>query len=93
MITFYPRDLAMWREDFDFNPPITLVTHQKTNYRVFRDQDEFFDFLKHHGVRLDDPKFPLIIEDDPSISKIRNIPGLRSVVQWSLIGWIKNDFR
>jgi hypothetical protein len=93
MITFYPRDIGMWRKEFDFNPPITLIPNQKTDHRVFPSQSEFFDFLREHGVRLDDPAFPLKIEDSPTVSRLRNIPGLQSVVQWSLLGWIKNDFR
>ena len=93
MITFYPRDIGLWRKEFDFNSVITLLPGAKTNRKVFRDQEEFFDFLKEHGVRLDDPEFPLKIEDAPTVSKLREIPGLQSVVQWSLLGWIKNDFR
>ena len=93
MITFYPRDIGMWRKEFDFNPPITLLPNQKTDHKTFHNQTEFFDFLKERGVRLDDPDFPLKIEDAPTVSELRKIPGLQSVVQWSLLGWIKNDFR
>lgn len=93
MITFYPRDIGMWRKEFDFNQVITLLPGAKTNYKVFSNQEEFFDFLKGYGVHLDDPEFPLKIEDAPTISEFREIPGLQSVVQWSLLGWIKNDFR
>ena len=93
MITFYPRDIGMWRKEFDFNPPITLLPNQKTDHKSFYDQSEFFEFLKAQGVRLDDPEFPLKIEDAPTVSELRKIQGLQSVVQWSLLGWIKNDFR
>ena len=93
MITFYPRQLALWRDEFDFNPSITLLPNQKTDHKTFRNREEFFSFLKDFGVRLDDPKFPLKIEDAPNISEIRKIAGLQSVIQWSLLGWIKDDFR
>ena len=92
MITFYPRDIGMWRKEFDFSQTITLLPGAKTNHKVFKSQEEFFDFLKGYGVRLDDAKFPLTITDAPTISELRNIPGLQSVVQWSILGWIKNDF-
>lgn len=93
MITFYPRDIGMWRKDFDFNPPITLTPKEKTDHKVFYNRDELFEFLKGYGVRLDDPEFPLKIEDALTVSKLRNIPGLQSVVQWSLLGWIKDDYK
>lgn len=93
MIIFYPCDIGMWRKEFDFNPPITLLPNQKTDHKVFHDQAEFFKFLKERGVRLDDPDFPLKIEDAPTVSELRKIPGLQSVIQWSLLGWVKNDFR
>ncbi len=93
MITFYPRQLALWGDEFDFNPTITLLPKAKTDHKVFRDLDEFFDFLKIHKVRFDDPENPLKITDDTNISDIRKIPGLKSVVQWSLLGWIKDDYR
>ena len=92
MITFYPRNIGIWRKEFEFNPGITLLPCAKTNYKVFRNQEEFFDFLKGYRVRLDDPEFPLKIEDDPTISELREISGLQSVVQWSLLGWIKDDY-
>ena len=93
MITFYPRDIGMWRKEFDFSQTITLIPKVKTNHKVFRNLDEFFEFLKQFGVKLDDAEFPLAIKDDHTVSKLRNIPGLQSVVQWSLLGWIKNDYR
>jgi len=83
----------MWRRDFDFHPDITLTPKSKHNHKVFYDRDEFFEFLKSHGVRLDDASNPLMIEDDANASYIRKIPGLQSVVQWSLIGWIKDDYK
>lgn len=93
MITFYPRQLALWGDEFDFNPSITLTPKTKTDHKVFYDQGEFFEFLKRHGVRFDDASNPLKIEDAPNISNIRKIPGLQSVVQWSLLGWIKDDYK
>lgn len=93
MITFYPRQLNMWNKDFDFTQVITLLPGAKRDHKTFYNQEEFFEFLKSYGVRLDDPEFPLRIEDAPTISELRKIPGLQSVVQCSLLGWIKNDFR
>jgi len=90
MITFYPRDIGRWRQYFDFG--ITLVHNpDKPRFRQFSDRNDLIQFLKHHGVRLDDPRHPL------TITKYRGShPTLGSdaydVVQWTLLGWIKDDY-
>lgn len=90
MITFYPRDIGMWRNDFDFNPDITLTPKEKTNYKTFCDMEELIDFLKERGVKLTDPNYPLI-------TRLHNGTGLHptlgsgvsDVVQWTILGWVK----
>jgi hypothetical protein len=94
MITFYPRDAERWLGEFDFNPVITLLPGAKRNFKTFRNQEDFFDFLKRYNVQFDNPEFPLRIEDEhPWVCEVRGIPGLQIVIQWTVLGWIKNDFR
>lgn len=91
MITFYPRDIGMWRKDFCFNNDITLTPKEKTDHKVFYDRDELIGFLKEHGVRLDDPQHPLEITGPHNNERLG--PNTYNVIQWSLVGWIKDDYR
>lgn len=91
MIVFYPRNIGMWREDFDFHPATTLLPTAKTDHRVFYDRDELIGFLKDHGVRLDDPEYPLKITG-PHINE-RLGPDTYRVVQWTLVGWVKDLYK
>jgi hypothetical protein len=95
MITFYPRDIGMWREHFNFNPSITATLHEKTDHKCFPNREEFIQFLKEHGVRLDDPQHPLKIEsaDTGVYSKGHDDQGeLLIIVQWSVLGWIRDNY-
>lgn len=95
MITFYPRDMARWRKEFDFTPDITLIPKEKTDYKVFYNRDELIGFLKEHGVRLDDPQHPLKIESvsDEVYTKGHSHQGeLFVVVQWTVLGWIRDNY-
>ena len=89
-ITFYPRDIGIWRQDFDFNPDITLTPKQKTNYRLFHNRDELIGFCKDHGVRLDDLANPFEI-----VGPIHHhVFGhdTYEVKQWTLLGWVKDSY-
>jgi hypothetical protein len=89
MITFYPRDIGLWRGIFDFNN-ITLSMAAKTCQR-FHDRDDLIGFLKQHGVRLDDAANPLLIS--PHLGEHPTLGvGVFDVIQWTLIGWIKDDY-
>lgn len=98
MITFYPRDIGMWRKTFDFNPSIILTPKLVPSAHegmAFYSRDELIEFLKQHGVRLDDPKFPLLIEqaNENIYQKGHARRGeLFIVVQWTVIGWIRDDY-
>lgn len=85
MIEFYPRDIELWRGVFDFG--ITLLYNpDKPKMKQFYNRNELIEFLKEHGVRLDDPKHPL------EFLGPREHPVLGSaydVVQWTLLGWTK----
>lgn len=87
-VVFYPRELAMWRGDFCHHPDITLVPKDKTDHKLFASRSEFIEFLKGYGVRLDDAANPLTITavggPHPTLGY-----GVSSVVQWSLLGWLK----
>lgn len=97
MIVFYPRCIGVWTGVFDFNPPITLTPREKDDHKVFRNRAELIEFLKEHGVRLDDPEFPLRFNASPPNSRF--VKGNASqgehftVVQWSVLGWIRDDYK
>lgn len=80
MITFYPRDVGMWRVLFDF-------TASDKPSMAFDSKSSFTNWLQANThVRLDDATFPLEfgeLEDHPGWSKQR-----RPVRQCLLIGWI-----
>ena len=91
MITFYPRDIGMWRDDFDFTPSITLTPKQKTDHKVFNTRQELIEFCKEHGVRLDNAEHPLKIVGPENHHSFG--PNTYTVMQWTVIGWLKEDYR
>lgn len=98
MITFYPRDIGRWRETFDFHPDITLTPKEKTNCKAFRNREELIEFLKEHKIRLDDPENPLkferwIPQDDPYGKGSESQGELFSVIQWTVQGWIRDNYK
>lgn len=86
MLTFYPRDIGLWRETFDFNLPITLTPKDRYPLKQFYNREEFIEFLKEHRIRLDDPYNPLTFKDRELHSTFGYVS---AVIQWSLIGWVK----
>ena len=92
MITFYPRDIGRWRDVFDFHPPIPLVPSTRSDRKEFRNRNELIEFLKQHGAILTDAENPLTITrhngDHPTIKG-----EVHDVIQWTLLGWIKEDYR
>lgn len=91
MITFYPEQLAIWNDEFDFHPSITLVPKEKTNYKVFYDRDELIGFCKAHGVILTNPDSPFEITG-PEIHPEWGI-GTYKVTQGILLGYLKDNYR
>lgn len=89
MIIFYPKELDMWGEEFDFHPTITLVPKAKTNHRAFHGPGELFDFLKDRGVVFTDLGHPFTTTDidHPTLG------WCREVRQGFVLGWIVDDFR
>jgi hypothetical protein len=88
----------MWEDHFDFHPPITLTPKEKTDHQSFRDRAELIAFLREHGVRLDDPQNPLRFErllhqDDTNGKGNAGHGELFSVVQWSVLGWFRDDYK
>lgn len=89
MITFYPRDIGLWRKDFDFsqrNGSFTLECKKQTDHKIFYDRAELIEFLKEHGVRLDDPNFPLEFTGPREHSELGYV---YTVMQFHVMGWIK----
>jgi hypothetical protein len=83
MIKFYPRNVGMWRSTFDFSNQIILTPTPLPTHGVFHTKDEFFEFLKDHGVRLDDPKYPLTFNDKNDGTR------RQTVIQWTKIGEVE----
>lgn len=80
-VRFYPRDIGMWRKVFDFDSAEQYV------YADFENLAELIDFLKQHGIKIDDPKYPLVFGVETTINDdSREIT--HCVVQWSCVGWI-----
>ena len=92
MIIFYPRDIGRWRNDFDFScrtGAITLECKSKTDNKRFHNRNEFIDYLKEQGVRLDDIEYPLEITGPNEHHYFGS--NIYTVKQWTLIGWIRDD--
>lgn len=79
MIEFYPRDIGLWRDDFDFrgsqHPAIKLDSEQ-----------DLIDFIKNH--------FPMSLEDE-ALYPVRfleeenhNFGTTHIVHRWTLLGWV-----
>lgn len=88
----------MWRKVFDFDraptltPTITPNAHEGMH---FYSRDELISFLKQHRVRLDDPEHPLLIEQVSDTLYQKGHAGqgeLFIVVQWTVVGWIRDDY-
>ena len=89
MITFYPRDIGLWRNVFDFSQRhggITLECKPQKDRRVFHDRTELIEFLKEHSVRLDDPMHPLEFTGPQEHHEFGYV---YTVSQFHLLGWIK----
>lgn len=82
MITFYPRDIGMWRTYFRFDD----ATYPS---KGFPNRDALIEFLKEHGVRTDDEKYPLEITDPEHHAVLGE--NICDVIQWTVIGWISED--
>ena len=78
MIKFYPRNIELWRNIFDFS--ISDAPHKK-----FNDMFELIDFLYKCGnIKIADPDNRLSFYYDEY-----SINGKRIVVhQWTVLGWI-----
>lgn len=80
---FYPRDIGLWRDVFDFTPEIGS---SKPKYMDFKSRSDLIDFLKLHGIVLDDVDNPLKF-----LKCTHHQYGIcRSVIQHSLLGWSKD---
>ena len=90
MVTFYPRDISLWRDYFSFDNDITLLPKAKQSYKEFRNVAEFIEFIKGFGVKLDDYKYPLAINETDVVKG-----GLQaySVIQWTFIGFITDNLK
>lgn len=94
MITFFPRDIGFWRKTFDFSERYTgvykLIAAPPKDRISFYDRDDLIGYLKEHGVRLDDAENPLEILG-PNNHEIFG-PGTFTVKQWTVLGWLKDDY-
>jgi hypothetical protein len=86
MIIFIPRDIDRWRNVYHFG--VELVS-DKPKVGYFHDKQELISFLKEHGVRLDDVQHPL---EFLGPKEHHYFGSVYDVVQWTLIGWIKDEY-
>ena len=97
MITFYPRDLDIWKGYFDFSLDITVAPKEKNFFKVFNDREELIAFLKAFGALPTDPQYALKFAnkfgDDCNGVLTLNFEGLTAVVAGDHLGWIKDDLR
>lgn len=85
MIQFYPRDIGLWRELFQFKPSL----HPTMN---FDSKQDLIDFVTNHYEHIgyplatdDSEEFPLkFIEEKNSHFDTTHI-----VYRWTTIGWSK----
>lgn len=78
-LRFFPRDIGVWRETFTWNG----ISEPS---KVFTSEESFRTFCAEHGIRSDDPNYPLLIEP------CYHVFGKQYIVkQWTVIGWINYE--
>lgn len=77
MITFYPRDIGLWRSDFDFS--------NRDNYPTltFRDRDELSKFV--------DGKFDAPFPTSFIVERYMPFDATHIVHKWTVMGWMRED--
>ena len=78
MITFYPRDIGLWREDFDFSD------HSNRPTKTFKDRDELSEFIDN---KMDDESFPVKFIEEPN----HHFNTTHIVHKWTVLGWSKEN--
>lgn len=86
MITFIPRDIGIWWNVFHFGPELAT---SRPSRGYFQNKQEFICFLKQHDVRLDDAQHPLEFVGPREHHVFGSV---YDVIQWTLLGWIKDDY-
>ena len=94
MITFYPRDIELWRScpEFDLTQrgDILLAVKTKQDYKVFYNRVELIQFLKDFGkVRLSEGR--TLEFTGPHEHHV--LGTVYNVTHWTLLGWMKDDYR
>lgn len=81
LVTFYPRDIGMWRKTFNFDDRTIEYPCKQ-----FIDRTELIEFLKQHGITIDGEPYPLQFNAGCPVRDGRNLT--HTVIQWTTIGWI-----
>ena len=50
MITFYPENLEIWKDEFDFHPSITLTPKEKLIIKIFMIVMNLLGFVNLMGL-------------------------------------------
>ena len=80
MIVFYPRDVGLWRDDFDFSNRSERPT------KSFNTFEELEEFVKSR-YDIDHEKYPLkLIEEVNHSFNTTHI-----VHKWTLLGWTREE--
>jgi hypothetical protein len=95
MITFYPRDIELWRScpEFDLTQRgnILLAVKTKRDYKVFQKRSELIEFLKEFAqIKIDGGGIPLEITGPHDHSEFG--PLTYNVQHWILLGWLTQTF-
>lgn len=80
MIRFYPRDIGLWRKTFTWNG----ISEPS---KLFDTLESLKQFCVEHGIRLDDEKYPFLLEHSDHYVMGKKY----AVVQWTCIGWLNDE--
>lgn len=78
MITFYPRDVGLWRSDFDFSDRANYPT------KTFKDRNDLIKFI---DGKIRDENFPVKFIEKPN----HHFNTTHIVHMWTVMGWSRED--
>lgn len=78
MITFYPRDIGLWREDFNFSDRTNRPT------QTFKNRDDLSKFVLER-YNIENEKYPLTYIEEENI----HFGTTHIVHKWTVLGWMK----
>lgn len=80
MITFYPRDIGLWRSKYDFSDRKTYPTKEFSSF------DALKEYIKEN-FEVDDEEFPVRFIEEPN----EYFGAQYMVYRWTVLGWAKES--